>query len=101
MPEAIRNDTLTIDTTAVVVSEEKINSERTFISVINTSSGGQAVSVSFDAEAANGHGFVLYPGGSCHDNTQQGSKASQRVVTAISDLAGATIAIHERVQTRF
>lgn len=92
------NQSQTIDTTSVVVSLEKDNSnfKRKSITIINTSTGGQKVSLAIGSEAGVAQGIPLNVGGHWHDSEDGGYKPTQRQITAISDLAGATIAIQER-----
>lgn len=93
-----RNESLTIGTTAVVVSKDKQNARpRESIIIINTSTGGQKITLSIDSEAKDGEGIVIYAGGSWQDSKETGYKPTQKLITAISDLAGGTIAIQERL----
>lgn len=93
-----RNESMTINTTALVVSKDKQNATpRESIIIINTSTGGQKVTLAIDTEAVDGAGIVLYPGGSWQDSKETGYIPTQKLITAISDLAGGTIAIQERL----
>ena len=97
--ELIRNSTLTIGTSAVVVSEEQYqgNAERSVILIINTSTGGQKITIAPDDEATSGIGIVLGAGGFYQDSKDSGYIPTQTRISAISDIAGGTISIHERV----
>jgi len=93
-----RNESATIGTDATVISIEKDNSNfrRKSISIINTSTGGQIVSIAIGMTATNGTGIPIGPGGNWQDSEEGNYIPTQREITAISDLAGATIAIQER-----
>jgi len=96
-----RNEALTVGTTAVVVSVEKNNNNarRESIILINNSTGAQVITISIDAEAVAGQGIVLRPGGSWQDSRDGGYQPTQRLITAISDLAAGTLAVQERTIT--
>lgn len=93
-----RNESITVGTTAVVASVEKDNSNfrRKSISIINTSTAGQKVTVAIGAEAVSGAGVPLGVGGNFQDSEDGGYKPTQRQITIIADGAGATVAIQER-----
>ena len=95
--ENIRNDKLTITTTASTISEAKIGAQRTFINIVNTSTGGQVITVAVDQEAQAGYGIVLNPGGTYTESRDSISYPTNAQFTAISSGAGGTIAIQERV----
>ena len=88
---------ITVDTTTVVISEEKKNAERTNITFVNTSTGGQKITVSTSGDAVSGAGLVLYAGGSNEKQKTSNLPIIQSRITAISDLAGGTLAVHEEV----
>lgn len=87
---------LTVGTTNSVLSEECGTEERTFISVVNTSTGGQSVSIAFGQEAVSLSGIVLYPGGFYSESREAGFKATQYSINIIASGAGATVAVNER-----
>jgi hypothetical protein len=93
-----RNESLTIGTTALVVSVEKNNENaiRESIIIINTSTAGQIITLSINAEAVAGQGIVLHSGGSWIDSADSGYLPTQHSITAISSAVGGTIAIQER-----
>ena len=98
MVERIRNVSQTIGTDVEVVSEEQHKPNiRSVIQIVNTSLGGQKITISPADEAENGKGIVLSVGGFYQDSQESGYKPTQRRITAISDLADGEIAIHERV----
>lgn len=93
-----RNEQITIGTSTVIVSDEKQNSQftRNSIIIINTSTGGQVITLSIDNEAVAGRGIQLGVGGSWQDSKDSGYLPTQRQVSAISSLAGGTISLQER-----
>lgn len=94
-----RNVSATIGTDPVVVSEAKIsgNSERVRLILTNTSTGAQSISLATDADATIGYGLVLSPGGSMAWEKQAGIPIIQSRVSAVSSVAGGTLAIYEEV----
>ena len=93
-----RNEKITVGTAAIVISDEKQNSQftRNSIIIINTSTGGQVITLSIDNEAVSGQGIQLTAGGVWQDSKDSGYLPTQRQITAISTLAGGTIALQER-----
>lgn len=93
-----RNESLAVDTSAVVVSKSKEHQlKRKGITIINTSSGAQKITLAINAEANAGQGIVLSAGGSWSDTEEGGYIPTQKLITAISDIVGGTIAIQERL----
>lgn len=93
-----RNESITIGTTATIVSKSKENSLlRKSIIVINTSTSGQKITLAINTEAKDGAGIVLSPGGSWQDSEDDGYKPTQKLITAISNAAGGTLGIQERL----
>ena len=98
MAELNRNEKQTIGTSAEVVSKLKEASmPRKSIIIMNTSAGAQVITLAIDEEAKDREGIVLYPGGLWSDTSESGYIPTQNLITAISDVAGATIAIQERL----
>lgn len=85
----------TIDTTSALVSQECFQ-ERVFFSVVNTSTGGQVISLTFGQEAKASQGIVLYPGG-YYSESKDAQPITQRQIQAISSAAGGAIAVQERI----
>lgn len=97
MAENIRDESVTVGTSVVKISESQTNAERTVLILTNTSTGGQTISLGFGAEAKSGSGIVLSPGGFHSESKDAGFRVTNKLITAISDLAGGTLAIHERI----
>lgn len=102
MGELNINKQLTIDATAQEISPERANrnATRRSIIVINTSTGGQVITIAVDAPAVSKQGITLYPGGLWSDNADGGYLPTQKQITAISDLAGGLLSIQERVTSQ-
>lgn len=94
--ELVRNASQTIGVTSSVVSEQCYQ-QRSAIIITNTSTGGQTVYISLSQEAVVGQSIPLKPGGVYSDTMDGGYKPSNLQINAISDIAGATIAIQERI----
>lgn len=93
------NQSINVGATATVISVERDNNngKRASIIVINTSTGGESITVAVDAPAVSGAGVVLSPGGTWSDSRDGAYWPTQKQITAIGSGAGATIAIQERV----
>jgi hypothetical protein len=91
----------TIGTSVVEIAKELLPSQRKSISIVNTSSGGQIITVAHNADAASGVGTPLSPGGHINDsadgNAVDSYFPSNFNYTAISSAVGGTLAIIERV----
>lgn len=99
--EGINNNSITVGTTAVKLADDVMPRQRAFISIINTSTGGQKISLSFAQDPANGKGIVLSPGGSYSDSADgQFYFPPHFNIQAISDVAGGTVSVMERIFSR-
>jgi len=97
--ELLRNESITVGTDPIEISQEKgLNTgNRSDIIIINTSTGGQVITLAVDAQAENGKGIVLNVGGSIDFTITGNVFPTQKQITAISNLAGGTISLFERV----
>lgn len=86
-----------IGTDTVVISEPKQNAERVNITFVNTSIGGQVITVSTSGDAVSGAGLVLYAGGSNEKQKSSNLPIIQSRITAVSSAVGGTLAVHEEV----
>lgn len=93
-----RNTSLTIGTTASIVSEgiQTHNTERILITLINASTGGQVITIATGDMAENNKGVPLSIGGVYQESKDAGFTPTQKHISAISDVAGATLSVHER-----
>ena len=100
--ELIRNTAVTIGTSPVVISEEqhRDNAQRVFISFINTSTANQKISISVADDATAGSGVVLSAGGFYTESKDSGFIPTNKRFIAVSDAAGGTLAIQERIEMR-
>lgn len=94
-----RNVTVTVGTSNTLLSEDCYQQRVVFVAT-NTSTAGQKVSISIGEQATYGNGIVLSPGGVYQDTMDGQYKPSNQQINAISDGAGATIAIQERIQLK-
>lgn len=101
MAELNINTSTTVGTDAVEISQERGNRNgvRRSIILINTSTAAQKITVAIDQPAVSGSGIVLNVGGVWSDNADGGYLPTQKQITAISDGAGGTLSIQERVIT--
>lgn len=100
MVEINNNNQIDVGVDAVVVSIEKnVNTnKRSSIILINTSTGGQVLTIAIDGVAQVNKGIVLNAGGVWADSRDAGYYPTQAQITAISDAAGGKISIQERIE---
>jgi hypothetical protein len=98
--DAVRNASATVLTTDTEISPsyEGGASQRIELCVVNTSTGGEIIYLSFGQEAAAGVGITLYPTGSY--NSPANMLPSQLRVSGAASAATATCSIFERIYTR-
>lgn len=92
-----RNIGVTIGVTPSIVAEELQPKQRTEIFLCNNSTGGQVIYLGIDADAVVGSGLTLYPGGVFASSSDSGFSPTHKRITAISNLAGASLTGFERV----
>lgn len=99
MVENLRNDSVTVGTSAVTVSLEQNNpnAQRSMIVLTNISTGGQTIYLAFGAEAKASQGIALAVGGYHAEALDAGFKPTNQQITAIASAAGGTLAVHERI----
>lgn len=100
MRENIRNATVTIGTTPTLVSPELFEGELTAASFVNTSSAGQNITLAWGQQATAGQGVFLYPTGSWSESIEDIFKPSPLAIWGVASAAGATLAVHTRINPR-
>lgn len=92
----------TLATSSGVIREELFREQAqcTMFSIINTSTGGETVSVGIGEEAKSGEGIVLYPGGFYSESSDGINEATNKQIQALGSAATATIAFQQRVINR-
>ena len=99
MVEHVRNSAQTIGATALIVVPTLEVGKRNAISIINTSTGGQIITLSWGVEAQAGKGIVLFTGGSWSESRDNVFTPSTEQIWAISSAAAGTLAIHDRIES--
>lgn len=100
MAEIHKSEYLTIGTTPVVVSVERGNNNgiRENILILNSSTGGQKITLGFDKPAVDNEGVLLHAGGFYADSRDgTGYLPTQKLITAVSDGADGKLSVQERV----
>jgi hypothetical protein len=92
-----REDTLAVGTSSVEVSPETGTKQRSVLVLTNTSIGGQIISLAWGRDAVAGRGVTLLPGEHHVESIDKGFIPLNIRIAAISDVAGGTLAIHERI----
>lgn len=99
--ENVTNKAVSVGVTLVNVCDEVLPTQRKTITIINTSTAGQKISLGINSDAVVGAGIVLTPGGSFNDSADGNSKNSYFPtcfhISAIADAAGGTLAVSERI----
>lgn len=97
--EPVRNDSVTVGTSSVIVSEQRVQpNKRKVIVIRNISTDPLAiitVNMGYLAAVAN-TGIVLKQNESFTEATDQGYECYQDQITAICAIAGGTLAVFER-----
>lgn len=98
MADRVTNKTVSIGTTPIQVAGDVEPGQRKFISIINTSTGAQKISLSIGADAIAGQGIVLSPGGSYSDSSDGVSYFPLEYAhNLVADLAGGSVSVIERI----
>ena len=98
MVEKIRNASVSVGTSSVLVSPELMEGERRVLVITNTSTGGQSISVSWGETAVAGRGIYLTPNSTWSESVDSGFIPHWASVEAVSSAASGTLAVHERVR---
>jgi len=93
-----RQVSLSVGASVVEVSPELGTGQREVISMTNTSTGGQIISLAWGQDAVVGVGVPVYPGSTWSESIDNNFKPSNARITAIASGAGGTLAVHERVR---
>lgn len=99
MEELHRNASVTVGTDSTIVSEERnpLVNYRKFISIINTSTSGQVINLTFTDEAGAGIGVQLNVGGYYTESEDAGYKPTNSRISAVSSAASGSVAVAERL----
>lgn len=95
--EYIINASVSVGTSNVELFKELLIGQVNAQSFVNTSTGGQIITLAWDADAIAGAGVVLYPGASWSESKDSTFIPSNKRISAIADGASASLAIHRRV----
>jgi hypothetical protein len=98
MEERIRNSSVVIGTTSTLIREAlygKVKSKA--LTVVNTSTAGQIITISVADEAVAGIGIVLYPTGAWSETLDPAFSPTNERIYAVSSAALGNISVHERI----
>lgn len=98
MEDRITNKTVAVGTNQVQVAQDVLVGQRKYITIVNSSSGSEQITLAFNQDAVAGAGVVLSPGGSYTDS-QDGSAyfPSNTHIQAICDSATGRLSVVERI----
>lgn len=97
MTQIIRNEQVTVGTSNTSVSSSITSGQRYSFTAVNTSTGGQVITLSWQTQASVNQGIVLYPGGSWSESVDSAFIPLNTEIFAVSSAAGGSLSIHERV----
>jgi hypothetical protein len=97
MVQIIRNEQVTVGTTSTSVSAAPTAGQRYALSIVNTSTGGQTITLSWQTQAQANAGVVLYPAGTHSESVDSAFIPLNTEIFAISSAAGGSLSIHERI----
>lgn len=100
MVEYVVNSKAVVGTTSTKIRPPLLTGQRTAITVTNTSTGGQIITLAWGGAAKSLEGAVLYPGGNWSESRDPAFDPSTEDIWAISSAASGALAIHERVRTK-
>lgn len=90
---------VSVGTSSVVVSRIQPFAKRKMLAIMNNSTGGQIIYLSFSRDASTAD-LQLNPGGSYDEPFGGQLEATSEDIYAISNLAGGTLTVTERVDRR-
>jgi hypothetical protein len=99
MVENIRNASVAVGVSSVIVAPRLFSGQRRVLCLTNTSTGGQIITISTGKEATALSGIVLYPAGSWSESIDAAFIPSNLEFWAIGSAASGTLAVQERIET--
>ena len=99
MTDRIRNASLAVGTTGVIIAPQLFEGQRSVLVITNTSTAGQIITLQTGEQAqAGGAGIILYPAGSWSESIDSAFMPSNLEYWAVASAAAGTIAIQERIK---
>lgn len=99
MSEIIRDGSVAVGTTAVLLSFQKLEGQRTSVAITNTSTAGQILTLGWGHPPTPGAGLVISPYGSWSESVDSAFIPSNLEIWGIMSAAAGTIAIQERIRS--
>jgi len=99
MAENIRNATIAVGTSPVLVAPQLLEGQRTTIAITNTSTAGQIITLSWGEETIAGIGIVLSAYGSWSESVDAVFIPSNMNIWAVSSAIDGSISIQERIRS--
>ena len=101
MEDQIRNAVISVGTTPVEVTPTLIQGQRTAITLVNTSTGGQTISIQMGEQGSiTGAGIILYPAGSWSESLDSAFIPTGLAIWAVASAAGGVLAIQDRIKQK-
>lgn len=96
--ENIVNKSVVVGTASVLISPQLIEGQRNAIAIINTSTGGQTISITWGEPPAAGKGVVLAAGQSWNESRDNAFTPSCLPIYVISSAALGAVAVMDRIR---
>lgn len=97
MTQNIRNESIIVDTASKSISSQLTHGQQRYaLTVVNTSTNGAIITLSWQTQAQTYAGIVLYPTGTHSESVDSAFLPLNTEIYAISSVAGGQIALHER-----
>ena len=100
MVENVINTSVVVGTTSTKIRPQLLTGQRTAITITNTSTGGQIITLAWGGAAIALAGAVIYPGGNWSESRDPSFDPSTESIWAVSSAAAGALGIHERVRTQ-
>jgi len=100
MGEVQRNSSVTVGTSPIEVCTDIYDNARIELTIQNISSAAQNVFLAIDDDATTSKGMKISVGGFYSVSEDAGFKPTTKRISAISDGAGATLLIMERIRVK-
>lgn len=97
MRDVIQNTKQIIGAASVVVLREVTKGQRKVVALINVSTGGQNITLSWVNQAQALEGITLFPGGSWSESVDNVFVPSNEIIYGIASAAGAVLSKHVRI----
>lgn len=86
----------TVGTSVVTLLDEKTTSRRSVLSITNTSTLNQVITIGIGYQAVAGSGIVLYQGQTWTESPSEGFRTTNARITVVASAASGSVAVYTR-----